>query len=72
MKIKLDRGNCIGCGLCTTLCPRFFSMGEDGKATLKKGILNKEDNSEDLEISSIECAQDAADSCPAQVIHVIA
>jgi len=55
-----------------TLCPRFFDMGEDGKATLKKGTLNKEDDSEDLEISSIECAQDAADSCPAQVIHVIA
>jgi ferredoxin len=46
-------------------------MGEDGKSTLKKGTLNKKDRSEELEISSIECAQDAADSCPVQVIHVI-
>ena len=89
MKIRLDRENCIGCGICTTICPKFFSMGEDGKSTLKKGVLNKnlafsknfvsspvlenkKDGSEELEILSIECAQDAADSCPVQVIHVIA
>ncbi len=71
MKIHLDRKNCIGCGVCVALCPRFFNMGEDGKSTLKKGTLNRKDNSEYLEISSIECAQDAADSCPVQVIHVI-
>ena len=72
MKIHLDRKNCIGCGLCAAICPRFFGMGEDGKSTLKKGVLNKKDGSEELKISSIECAQDAADSCPVQVIHVIA
>ena len=71
MKIKLDRENCIGCGVCVAICPKFFSMGEDGKSMLKKGTLNKKDGSEDLEISLIECAQDAADSCPVQVIHVI-
>ena len=72
MKIKLDRKNCIGCGVCASVCPKFFSMAEDGKSTLKKGVLNKKDGSEELEISSIECAQDATDSCPVQVIHVIA
>lgn len=88
MKIHLDRKNCIGCGVCATLCPKFFEMSEDGKSTLKKGVLNKnlafsknfvsspklenkKDGSEDLEISSIECAQDAADSCPVQVIRVM-
>lgn len=71
MKIKLDRENCIGCGVCAAICPKFFSMGEDGKSILKKGTRNKRDGSENLEISSLECTQDAADSCPVQVIHVM-
>ena len=71
MKIRLDRKNCIGCGSCVAICPKFFKMSEDGKSALIKGILDKTDGFECLEIDSTDCAQDASDSCPVQVIHVI-
>ena len=32
MNAFIDRSGCIGCGLCPTLCPDVFAMGEDGLA----------------------------------------
>ncbi len=32
MNAFIDRSGCIGCGLCPTLCPAVFAMGEDGLA----------------------------------------
>ena len=72
MKIILDREKCIGCGNCVVICPAFFEMAEDGKSKLKGKVIGPKKDIEELAISSIKCAQDAADSCPVQVIHVIA
>lgn len=71
MKIVLDREKCIGCGSCVVICPAFFEMAEDGKSKLKGKVIRPKKDIEELAISSIECAQDAADSCPVQVIRVI-
>lgn len=71
MKIILDREKCIGCGSCAAICSKFFKMSEDGKAALIKGVLDKKDGSESLNIDSVDCAPDASDSCPVQVIHII-
>ncbi|NFF31098.1 ferredoxin, partial [Clostridium botulinum] len=27
-----DQDTCIGCGLCPSICPEVFDMGDDGKA----------------------------------------
>lgn len=32
MKGFVDKGTCIGCGLCTGICPEVFQMDDDGKA----------------------------------------
>jgi len=69
MKIIHEREKCIGCGSCVALCPKFWEMGEDGKSTLKNGKRKSEGNFE-LEITEAGCNQDAADSCPVQIIHV--
>lgn len=69
-KIIHEREKCIGCGSCVALCPKFWEMGEDGKSNLKGGEQNSEGNYK-LEIKEIGCSQEAADSCPVQVIHVI-
>lgn len=69
-KIVQEREKCIGCGACVALCPKFWEMAEDGKSNLKGGKQNSEGNYE-LETKEVGCNQEAADSCPVQIIHVI-
>jgi ferredoxin len=66
-KIKLERDNCIGCGSCAALCPKYFELIEDGKSHIKGAVSAVV---EELEVEKIECAQAAADSCPVQCIHI--
>ena len=70
MKIIHEREKCIGCGSCAALCPKFFEMADDGKAKLIEGRKNAEGNDE-LEVEDVECAQEAADACPVQIIHIV-
>lgn len=69
-KIILEREKCIGCGSCAVSCPKFFEMADDGKSTLIGSEKNTEDNDE-LEVNDIECAQEAVDACPVQIIHIV-
>lgn len=32
MKVKIDKDNCICCGMCVETCPEVFQLGEDGYA----------------------------------------
>ena len=32
MKAKVDRDECIGCGLCASICSEVFEMDEEGIA----------------------------------------
>lgn len=52
--------NCIGCGLCNSICPEVFTMTDEGVATASADISEAED----------ESVQEAADSCPADAIEV--
>ena len=61
MNVSIDESGCIGCGLCTQVCPEVFEMGDSGVAEV---IM--EEVPENLEDS----AQEAADSCPGDVITV--
>ncbi len=70
MKIIIEREKCIGCGSCAALCSKYFELSDDGKSSLKNGERDAKNNDK-LEITKIECAQEAADSCPAQCIHII-
>jgi ferredoxin len=58
MKAIIDRSGCIGCGLCTEICPRVFRMGEDGLAEVYS----------EVDASDKECVKEACDSCPVSVI----
>jgi len=70
-KIILEREKCIGCGSCVALCPKYFQIADDGKSFLKNANKNSKTGNEELEIERTECSQEAADSCPVQVIHII-
>ncbi|HOJ92450.1 MAG TPA: ferredoxin [Dictyoglomaceae bacterium] len=55
---KIDRELCIGCGVCSSLCPDVFEMDDEGKAVVIEGS----------DCDSAGCCQDAADSCPVGAI----
>lgn len=68
-KIVHDRQGCIGCGACAAICDKFWEMDSDGKSKLKGGKPNGDKF--ELPIDDLGCNQDAADSCPVNVIHIV-
>ncbi|MDP4145818.1 MAG: ferredoxin [Bacillota bacterium] len=61
MKAYVDKDACIGCGLCSGVCPEVFEMDDDGKA---KAI------EEELSTEAEAAAKDAEDQCPVNAITV--
>jgi len=62
-KVIVDKDLCIGCSLCTAVCPDAFVMNDEGKSEviLADGVVPAEAE------ASIE---DAAAQCPALAIKV--
>ena len=52
--------DCIGCGLCTSVCPDVFSMTDDGVA---KAI------EESVSGTTADCAEKALEQCPVSAIE---
>jgi len=71
MKVIHERAKCIGCGSCVAVCPRFWEMGEDGRAKLLNSESDPKTDTENLEIKKKECNQEAAEVCPVQCIHIV-
>lgn len=61
MKACVNKSNCIGCGMCVSICPQVFSMDEDGTAKAVEGI---------VEESLIEDTNEAASQCPVAAIEL--
>ena len=51
--------NCIGCGLCTTMCPDVFTMTDEGVAAARDEIFPEQEGQ----------VQEAAESCPVSAIE---
>lgn len=61
MKATVDREACIGCELCSTICPEVFEMDDEQIAIVIADPVPPE-----LEDS----AEEAADSCPTEAISI--
>lgn len=68
MKITQERPKCIGCGSCAAVCQKYFVMADDGLASIVGGKMAGENM--ELEINAADCAQEAADICPVQIIKI--
>lgn len=56
MTVKVNLDDCIGCGVCSQICPEVFEMDEDAG---KIKVVHPEGS---------ECTQEAIDSCPVSCI----
>ena len=63
-KAKVNKSACIGCGMCTGICPEVFEFGDDSLSENKLG-----DNTV-LPADVVDAAKEAADSCPTQAIEI--
>ena len=73
MKAFIDRSGCIGCGVCPTLCPEVFAMGEDGLAQVIAPDIpgaESERTNVDPPGASESAALEAQQNCPVSVISV--
>ncbi|MDU4861040.1 MAG: ferredoxin [Terrisporobacter othiniensis] len=61
MKAYVDKDLCIGCGVCPSVCPEVFEMGDDG---LSHVIVDA------VPSGSEDDAKDAEGSCPVDAIKV--
>ncbi len=61
MRVEIDRGGCISCGLCESTCPAVFCMAEDGLAEVYH---QPETAAEQAD------AETAAGGCPVSVIRI--
>lgn len=61
MRGHVDKDICIGCGLCSDICPKVFRMDDDGKAAAV-----------DTEIPDdlMDSAKEAEQQCPVEAITV--
>jgi len=52
--------NCIGCGLCASICSNVFAMTDEGVAAAKGAVYPEEEDQ----------VEQAAESCPVSAIEV--
>ena len=58
--VKVNKEKCIGCGLCSNLCPEVFEVTDEGKAKVKEGV-DSEGNK--------ECIKESKEGCPVNAIE---
>lgn len=61
MKAFVDRDTCIGCGLCESICPEVFKMGDEGVSEV---IVDE------IPDSLLESAKEAEEQCPVGAIKI--
>ncbi|HRR34372.1 MAG TPA: ferredoxin [Kiritimatiellia bacterium] len=60
MKANVDKETCIGCGLCTTICPAVFAMQGAVAEVIATPVPSSDESA----------CREAAESCPVAAITI--
>jgi ferredoxin len=60
MKVTIDANLCVGCGLCTEMCPDVFKMEGDKAVVLREPTTSR----------AIADCRDAKEQCPVFAITI--
>jgi len=70
MKISIDQDECIECGACETACSEVFALKSGEKASIVEKYQTKTPAEGEVSDDLSDCVQEAADSCPVDVINI--
>jgi len=72
VKVTIDRPGCISCESCWDLCPEVFEQdpADDLSSITKEYRVNDDPGQGEVPDELLDCAVEAADSCPVTVIIV--
>jgi ferredoxin len=70
MKIHIDQDECIECGLCASTCADVFEQKAGEKASIVECYRMGDSSSGEVGEVLRPCVEEAAESCPVQVIDV--
>ena len=57
--VKVDEELCTGCGVCADTCPDVFELDDVAKVKVAE-----------VEGELLDCAKEAAESCPVEAIQI--
>ncbi len=71
MKVTIDQEGCIECGACEQACSQVFVVKSGEKASIVSKYQTNSPNTGDVPVDVAACTEDAAASCPVQVISIV-
>jgi len=71
-KVIHNKPECIGCGTCAALCPKYWEMDYDNNKAnlLKSKEISGSKQERKIDKKDMESVKEAAEACPAGVIEV--
>ena len=72
MKVTIEREECISCGSCYAECPEVFGENEDDffSQIVAEYRVDGDPAVGEVPADLRDCAEEAAASCPVEIIHV--
>ena len=68
--ITHNRSKCIGCSQCVSVCPEYWYIDDDGKATLRNSIDKRGTFVGKIDDDDLPQMQEAEKLCPVHIISI--
>ena len=70
MKAKVNKDVCLGCGACTSVCNKVFTIGDDGLAETVGPYIDENKKTVEVADENKDAVIDAAECCPVGAIEL--